>query len=187
MNLFPSRNGKTPQKSPGISRLYMRLKSRITLYFFIMVILPSIAAALAIYMHTRSLMVQASYEAALTRITKENNYIGYCLKELELAVDSSVNSISPQQLIQLREGSNHISNEGILADMADKCLSPAQRKSLSAIYVADSEGIRASYGPDADKAVISGLSSQKWFGDALVNGRKVLDGIDWTSAGNYIV
>ena len=174
MNLFPSRNGKTPQKSPGISRLYMRLKSRITLYFFIMVILPSIAAALAIYMHTRSLMVQASYEAALTRITKENNYIGYCLKELELAVDSSVNSISPQQLIQLREGSNHISNEGILADMADKCLSPAQRKSLSAIYVADSEGIRASYGPDADKAVISGLSSQKWFGDALVNGRKVL-------------
>ena len=66
MNLFLSRYSKTPHKAPGISRLYMKLKSRIILYFFLMVILPVTAAVLVIYLHTRSLMAQATYEASLT-------------------------------------------------------------------------------------------------------------------------
>ncbi|MFY9567743.1 MAG: cache domain-containing protein, partial [Acetivibrionales bacterium] len=152
----------------------MRLKSRITLYFVLMVMLPSIAVSLVIYMHTRSLMVQASYEASLTRISKENDYIGYCLGELELAIDSSVSSISAQQLIQMLRTPNEESNEDMLAVVAASCLSPAQWKSLSAIYVTDPEGIRASYGPEADKAVISDPSSRRWFTDALDNGGKVL-------------
>lgn len=174
MNPFPSRYSKTSRKAPGISRLYMRLKSRITLYFVLMVMLPSIAVSLVIYMHTRSLMVQSSYEASLTRISKENDYIGYCLGELELAIDSSVSSISAQQLIQMLRTPNEESNEDMLAVVAASCLSPAQWKSLSAIYVTDPEGIRASYGPEADKAVISDPSSRRWFTDALDNGGKVL-------------
>lgn len=174
MNLFPSRNSRTSDNAPGISRLYMRLKSRITLYFIIMVILPSVAVALIIHVHTRSLMVQASREAALARISNENNYIGYCLKELELAIDSSVSSISRNQLARLLAGADRGENSDILGSMVEKCLSPAQIKSLSAVFVADPEGIRTSYGPDADKAVISNPSSQKWFRDALENRGKVL-------------
>ncbi len=174
MNLFPSLGSKTTQRAPGISRLYMRLKSRITVYFVIMVILPSVAAALIIHFHTRSLMAQASHEAALARISGEINYIGYCLKELELAIDSSVSSISPQQLSRLLTDDGRSGSNDILAAMADKYLSPAQRKSLSSIYVISPEGIMASYGPDADKAVISGPSSQKWFRDALESQGEVL-------------
>ena len=142
MNLFPSRNSRTSDNAPGISRLYMRLKSRITLYFIIMVILPSVAVALIIHVHTRSLMVQASREAALARISNENNYIGYCLKELELAIDSSVSSISRNQLARLLAGADRGENSDILGSMVEKCLSPAQIKSLSAVFVADPEGIR---------------------------------------------
>lgn len=174
MNLFLSRYSKTPHKAPGISRLYMKLKSRIILYFFLMVILPVTAAVLVIYLHTRSLMAQATYEASLTRILKEYNYIGYCLGELELAIDTSAGSISYGQLAGLLKKPGDEKIRQILKDMADNCLSPAQKKSLSAIYVTDSGGIRASYGPDADNAVISDPASQKWYRDALDNGGKVL-------------
>ena len=152
----------------------MKLKSRIILYFFLMVILPVTAAVLVIYLHTRSLMAQATYEASLTRILKEYNYIGYCLGELELAIDTSAGSISYGQLAGLLKKPGDEKIRQILKDMADNCLSPAQKKSLSAIYVTDSGGIRASYGPDADNAVISDPASQKWYRDALDNGGKVL-------------
>ena len=151
----------------------MRLKSRVTLYFVLMVMLPSAAAILAIYLHTRSLMVQASYEASLARISREKDYIGHRLGELEQAIDSSVSFISAEHLSRLLDSSSDAGNSGILADMAERYLLPAQRKSLSAIYVTDTGGIRAAYGPDAGHAVISGPSSQKWFADALADRGKV--------------
>lgn len=174
MNLFLSRYSNTPHKTPGISRLYMKLKSRVILYFSLMVILPAAAAVLVIYLHTRSLMAQATYEASLTRLLKEYNYIGYCLEELELAIDTSVGSISYEQFAGLLKEPDDEKSRLIMKSIADNCLSPAQKKSLSAIYITDSGGIRASYGPDSDNAVISDPSSQKWYRDALDNSGEVL-------------
>jgi signal transduction histidine kinase len=173
MNLFHSLYNRMSRRASGISQLYMRLKSRVTLYFVLMVMLPSAAAILAIYLHTRSLMVQASYEASLARISREKDYIGHRLGELEQAIDSSVSFISAEHLSRLLDSSSDAGNSGILADMAERYLLPAQRKSLSAIYVTDTGGIRAAYGPDAGHAVISGPSSQKWFADALADRGKV--------------
>jgi len=69
MRLIPARNAKAPRKTPNISRLYMKMKSRITLLFVLLVMLPSLITASVIYLHTRSLMEEITYESALSRIS----------------------------------------------------------------------------------------------------------------------
>jgi two-component system sensor histidine kinase YesM len=169
MRLIPARNAKAPRKTPNISRLYMKMKSRITLLFVLLVMLPSLITASVIYLHTRSLMEEKTYESALSRISKENGYIGSCLEELQSAVDLYVRSIGPDHMDRIAAQPNDSPTSALLAEMAGKHLSPAHQKALSGVYIIDATGIRAAYGPDAKSAVISDPSAQKWFRDALEN------------------
>jgi|GEM_PF-625174 len=175
MKLLPAHIPGTSRKMPNISRLYMRMKSRITVFFVLLVILPSIIAASAIYIHTRSLIEEKIHEASLLIISKENDYISSRLKELELSVDSFVSSLSGQDinyLVLLRQ--NYRSDTDILENAAARYLSAVQLKALSAVYIIDGSGVIASFGPDAEQAVISDPSSQEWFSDALENKDRAL-------------
>jgi len=154
----------------------MKMKSRITVLFLLLVILPSIAAASVIYMHTRSLMEEKVHEASLLIISKENDYISSCLKNLELSVDSFVSSLNGQNLKILTSRSDDIAGRTVWESIAARHLTAAQQKALSAVYIIDSSGINASYGPDAKMAVINDPSSQKWFSSAVESKEQVLLG-----------
>ncbi len=174
MKLLPAHYSKTPRKTPNIGRLYMKMKSRITILFILLVMLPSVLTASVIYLQTRSLMEEKAYESTLITIAKENDYIGNCLKELELAVDSYVSSIGLQYLHYLTVQPDNYNGSMVLESMTGTHLSAAQRKALSAVYVIDSDEIKASFGPDAKMAAINSPSSQKWFRDALNSKDKVV-------------
>lgn len=174
MKIFPVRYNKASRKVQSISKLYMRLKSKITMCFFLLVVVPALLTVTVLYFHTRSLMGEISYNAAVSRISQENGFIGKCLDDLKLAVytsASSVDAADAHYLVSTPKGSG---STDILSAMINDNFSPVQRNALSAVYVIDEGGIKASFGPDSAQASISSPSSQKWFRDAAANYNEVV-------------
>ncbi len=161
MKILPVHYRKNPQKAQSISKLYMRLKSRITMYFFLLVIIPTFLTAAIMYIHTRTLIEEMAYKAAVSRISLENEYIGKCLDDLKSAIYTSADSADAADANNL---------PAIINDN----FSPIQQKALSAVYIIDENGIKSSFGPDSAQAVISSPSSQKWFQDVAANGSAVI-------------
>ncbi|NLK87644.1 MAG: histidine kinase [Clostridiaceae bacterium] len=166
MKIFPVRFGKAYRKAQSISKLYMRLKSRITMYFFLLVMIPSLLTVAILYSHTRSLAEEMSYNAAVSRITQEKELIGNYLDELKLTIHMAASAIGTEDAEHLTSTSAGAESSDILSAMIKDNFSPAQQNALSAVYVINEGGIIASYGPDSAHAVISSPSSQKWFMDA---------------------
>lgn len=171
MKHFGFIHSKTPTMAPKFSHLYLRLRSRFVLYFFLLILFPYVLLSTVIYLHTRTLMEEKAQEAALTGITQEQNSIGKYINELILALDTSTESLQTSELTQLSGSPSMSGNRQsvFLEAMLRDILSAGQLKALSAVYLIDSEGVMASYGPDADTATISDPASQQWFSDA-VNG-----------------
>ncbi len=167
MKLFQAICSKTPSKTPKSSHLYLRLRSRFTLYFFLLIVIPYVLLFSILYLHTRTLMEENAREAALTSITQEQNSIGKYLGELVLALNTSADSLSPSEQAQLTGSPSLIRQSSSLGSMTNDILSAGQLKALSAVYLIDNSGVRASFGPDADQAIISNPSSQQWFMDSL--------------------
>lgn len=167
MKLFQAIYSKTPIKTPKFSHLYLRLRSRFTLYFFLLIVIPYVLLSTFIYFHTRTLMEEKAYETALTGITQEQNSIGKYIGELVLALNTSADSLRPSDRAGLTASRSPVRQSAILEAMVDDILSAGQLKALSAVYLINGGRVRASFGPDADQAVISEPSSQQWFLDAL--------------------
>lgn len=167
MKLSRLRYNKTPIKTPRFSQLYLKLRSRFTLYFLLLVMLPCLITAAVIYFHTRGLMEDRAEETALESIIREKASVGRYLGELELALDAagkSMNALAQDRLIHI----NDIEKQSFsLSAMIGENLTLGQQKALSAVYFITGDGIKASYGPDADQSAISNPSSQQWFYDAI--------------------
>jgi len=163
------RYSKTPIKTPGFSQLYLKLRSRFTLYFLLLVLLPCLIFAAVIYFHTRRLMEDKAKEAALESIAYERAAVGRYLGELELALDAAGSSINESAQDRLLHISAMEKQSFPLSAMVGDVFLPVQQKALSAVYIIAGDGIKASYGPDADQSVISNPSSQQWFYDAVNN------------------
>jgi two-component system sensor histidine kinase YesM len=174
MKTFPVHFGKASRKSQSISRLYMRLKSRITMYFFLLVVLPAVLTLTLLYFHTCSLTEEMSYNAAVSRISQEKEYIWKRLDELKLSVNAAVSSIDTSDADYLANVSMGTRSRDILSAMINDSFSPVQQNALSAVYVLNANGINAAYGPDSEQAVISSPSSQKWFETAAADSRSVV-------------
>ncbi len=169
MKLSRLRYRKTPIKTLRFSQLYLKLRSRFTLYFLLLILLPCLISASVIYFHTRRLMEDKAEEAALEGIAYEKAAVGRYLGELELALNtagSSINDLAHDRLMRI----NSIEKQSFsLSAMVSDNFIPGQQKALSAVYFITRDGIKASYGPDADQSVISDPSSQQWFYDAIDN------------------
>ncbi|HEX2947687.1 MAG TPA: sensor histidine kinase [Clostridia bacterium] len=158
---------KTPSKTPKFSHLYLRLRSRFTLYFFLLIVIPYVLLSMVIYFHTRSLMEEKAYEAALTGITQEQNSIGKYVSELVLALNTFSDSLQPADQARLANSTSLVRQSAQLEKMAHDTLSTGQLKALSAVYLINSGGVRASFGTDADQAAISSPTSQQWYTDTV--------------------
>jgi len=174
MKLFQAIYSKTPSMSPKFSHLYLRLRSRFTLYFFLLIVIPYVLLSAIIYLHTRTLMEEKACEAALTGISQEQNSIGKYIGDLVLALNTSADSLSPSEQARLASSLSLAGQSSSLKAMANDILSAGQLKALSAVYLINGGRVRASYGPDAEQAVISNPSSQQWFLDALNDPGSVL-------------
>jgi sensor histidine kinase YesM len=159
--------GKKPDKAPRVSGMYMRLRSRFTAYFFLLVLLPTILFAAAAYFHTRSIAEENAFNLASASIEQEKAVMERTIGDLKFAANAS--AVSLTALIQ--DSSNRT---GIRAELSvplknsiEKNMSSVQLHSLSAAYVITEDGIKASYGSDADTAAINSPASQQWFHSAV--------------------
>lgn len=166
MKLFSPIHNKTPTMTPKFSHLYLRLRSRFTLYFFLLIVLPYVLLSAVIYFHTRTLMQENAHEAALTGITQEQNSIGKYISELVLALNTSQDTLKPSDRTKLLSSPSLDRQSVLLEAMLKDILSAGQLKALSAVYLVSGTGVKASFGPDADHAIISDPASQQWFSDA---------------------
>ncbi len=174
MKKISARYSKTPQKSQSISKLYMKLKSRITMYFFLLVILPAIFTTVVLYVHTCSLVEELSYKAAISELSQENKYVGKCLDDLKMAVYSSASMIDSNLGHNPSLTSTKDKGSEILSSIISDSLSRMQKSALSAAYIIDRNGIKASFGPDSAQATITSPESQKWYLNALANSNDVI-------------
>lgn len=174
MKILPAIFSKTSRKSQSISKLYMRLKSKITMYFFLLVMIPSLLTAAILYSGTRSLIEEMSYKAAVSRISQENDYIGKRLDELKLSIYAAASTMDAADADYLSKVSSGKRSEDILSAMIRDNFQPVQQNALSAVFVISESGINAAYGPDSAQAAISSPSSQKWFADAAAASGEVI-------------
>lgn len=165
MKLFGLQYYKAPTKTPRFSHLYLKLRSQFTLYFLLLVIIPCSITAVIIYFQTRGFMEDNAREAALESIAYEKAAVGRYLGELELALGAAVDSIPHSEQKRLINAAVTEKQSHPLSDMIDDNFTPGQQKALSAVYFITNDGVKASFGPDADQAAISNPSSQQWFYD----------------------
>lgn len=166
MKLFGLQYYKSPIKTPRFSHLYLKLRSQFTLYFLLLVLIPCFTTAVIVYFHTRGLMEDKAREAALESIAYEKAAVGRYLGELELALGAAVDSIPHPEQKRLINAAVTEKQSHPLSDIIDDNFTPGQQKALSAVYFITNDGVKASFGPDADQAAISNPSSAQWFYDA---------------------
>lgn len=174
MKPFHLQYSKTADKMPKASHLYMKLRSRLSLYFFVLIILPFAITTIMVNIHMQKLMEEKTYESSLASIIQEKNSIKKYIGELEMALNASPTALPAASQVALAR-TNEIEKQSFpLKEMIRKILSPAQEKALSSVYFLNRTGITASYGPDSDQAAISNPTSQQWFFEAVKNPDSVL-------------
>lgn len=159
--------GKKSDKAPRVSSMYMRLRSRLTAYFFLLVLLPYILFATAAYFHTRSIAEENAFHLASASIEREKTTIERYIKDLKLAASASAASLATEE----QYGSNGYGSSTelptLLMRSIEKNMTSTQLHTLSAAYIIAEDGIKASYGSRADTAAINSPSSQQWFHNAV--------------------
>lgn len=182
------KHGKASDKMPRVSRLYLKLRSRLSLYFLLLIVLPFFIVLAAVYFSSQSQAVEAARDNALIRITQETHSIGICLEELELSISAAADALSGAEAsatagtpVMAGGRPAKVSTSSYLAhasaampDVIRENLTPGQLSALSAVYLLAGNDIKAAYGPDAANASISSPSSQKWFSDAVKNPDKTV-------------
>jgi two-component system sensor histidine kinase YesM len=160
--------GKKPDKAPRVSSMYMRLRSRFTVYFFLLVLLPYILFAVAAYFQTRSIVEENAFNLASASIEQEKAAIERYVRDLKLAANASAVSLAAA----IQDGRNgtgiRAALSATLKNSIEENMTFVQLHTLSAAYVITQDGIKASYGADADTAAINSPASQQWFHNAVM-------------------
>lgn len=178
MKLFHIRYGKTAGKISKVSSQYLKLRSRLSLYFFLLILLPCIIVSAVTYFHIYSLIEDKTYDAALASISLEKNSIEKYIGELKLAVGAAgdtlqsivYNNISEDNYVREDIDVNRVKNLSLLFEnVIDTYLTSGQQKALSGAYIITGNKIIASYGSGADTAIINNPSTQQWYFDATNN------------------
>ncbi len=158
---------RMPGKIQRVSGLYLKLRSKFTLFFFLLVMLPTVIFIAVSYYHTRSLVEENTYHAALTSISQEMDSIRKYINSFETAVHLTADALESNGSMLLIKSVNPLTPQ--LKRAIESNLTPGQRAVLSAAYVfADNEMV-ASYGSDADIVTIINPASQQWFFETFSN------------------
>ena len=158
--------GKKPDKAPRVSSMYMRLRSRLTAYFFLLVLLPYMLFATAAYFHTRSIAEENAFNLAAASIERERTTIEGYIKELKLAASATAATLAEERAVSYGYG-HSAALSALLMSSIEKNLTSTQLHTLSAAYVIGKDGIKASYGSKANTAAINSPAGQQWFRNAV--------------------
>jgi len=178
MKPFHINHRKASLKIPNINSHYLKLRSRFSLYFFLLILLPCMIVSIVTYFHVRSLVEDKAYIAALASISQEKTAIEKYIGDLKLAVSAASDAlIHAEDSIGAASitGSAGVSSDIVdslpllLENAVDTSLSPGQKKAFSAVYVLSGSKIIASYGFSARKVVINSPSTQQWYFDVVNN------------------
>ena len=158
---------KKPDKATRVSNMYMKLRSRFTAYFFLLVLLPYILFVAAAYFQTRSISEENAYSLASANVEQEKTVMERYIRDLKLAASASAASLSTELLSTGNECGNSAELSTLLMNSVKKNMTSGQLHTLSAAYVITKEGIRASYGSKSENAAINNPASQQWFHRAV--------------------
>lgn len=143
-------------KTPRVSRLYLKLRSKFTISFFLLVMIPFLVFMTMAYFYSRTSLEKNTYEMTLLNLSQEKNSISSYIKDLE----KSIVSFSATDYSNVRMGIE-------LQKAASSYLTAGQAGHLSAIYVISGNKILASYVKTNEIAAINNPSSQPWYANAL--------------------
>ena len=162
--------GRKSYKTPRISKLYLKLRSKFTAFFFLMVMLPFLAFITAAYFYSMSALVKNTYEMSLLNLEQEKNSISGYLKDLSAPVASlSGDAYLTGLLQQGRSPASSDKADAKLAQIASDHFTAGQLEKLAAVYIIQKDEIIASYDRKNEKAAINNPSSQDWYKKALAS------------------
>ena len=155
-------------KTPRVSRLYLKLRSKFTVSFFLLVMLPFLAFTACAYFYSRAALERNTYEMTLINLSQEKNSISGYLTSLESSV-SSLSGYTPLAEL-LRNGAPSTiadTGAGIFKRSAGVCLTDSQLGDLLSAYIIRDNEIILAYSKNNKYAVMSNPSSQPWYSGAL--------------------
>lgn len=173
MKPFISFFSRKPYKTPHVSRLYLKLRSRFTASFFLLVMLPFLVFITAAYFYSLSSLVKNTCEMSLLNLSQVKNSISGYLKDLSASVDSLSGDASLQELLQRDEPPDSPGRTGKLASIAFSHFTAGQLEKLAALYIIRNNEIIAFYDRRNEKAAISTPSSQDWYEKTLASPSEV--------------
>lgn len=162
-------------KTPRVSRLYLKLRSKFTISFFLLVMIPFLAFMAVAYFYSKTSLEKNTYEMTLMNLSQEKNSVSSYLHELEISIGSFTGDSQLKELLKLDTTGDAKAGRGReLEKTASAYLTAGQAEDLSAIYVISDNKILAEYVKNNESAAINNPSSQSWYKNALGNPTKVL-------------
>lgn len=173
---------KKPYKTPGVSRLYLKLRSKFAVSFFLLILLPLLVLFVVIFLHFKQAMEDNMYQQALQSLKQSANSAANLVAGMEnIAIEVS----SEKELLNFITG-----DLGNMDASADSTLQKALAQTTSLLpgkkaqaagpdtqvqaYILHKGKVRSSSNPSLPKLSISSPSSQPWYEHALLQPGKVL-------------
>lgn len=168
MKLFAFLCRRKSYKTPRVSRLYLKLRSKFTIFFFLLVMIPFLAFMFAAYFYSISSLEKNTYEMSLSNLNQEKNAISNYLKDLSLSIESFSKDPLLENLLQQSIAADSIQIQNTeFSNIASEHLTISQTEKLSSYYIIRNNKIIAEYYKNDEKAAINSPSSQAWFNKAL--------------------
>lgn len=166
MKIFEFLHSGKSYKTPRVSRLYLKLRSKFTISFFLLVMIPFLVFMAVAYFYSKTSLEKNTYEMTLTNLSHEKNAVASYLKDLEMSITSFSGDPLLGEILKGGAGSN-AGMVGELEKTASAYLTAGQFGDLSAVYIISDNKISASYVKNNENAAINNPSSQPWYGKAL--------------------
>ena len=147
------KNNKSYQ-NPRVSRLYLQLRSKFAISFFLLILVPSMFFIYAAYIHTKSVLEKTIWEMSVKSLRYSEKSMYKLLDDLTLPAKASAGD--PEALSALK-------------DVVLKNLNPSMSARLEGAYVIKGNNVVASWQKDADTPVFNKPSAQSWFLNAVKN------------------
>jgi two-component system sensor histidine kinase YesM len=166
-------SGKT-YKIPRVSRLYLKLRSKFTISFFLLVMIPFFSFMAVAYFYSRTVLEKNIHEMTLINLNQEKNSIARYLKDLETSIKAFSGDSLLAELLRRNTARDAAGTDSELERAASAYFTAGQAEELSAVYILSGDKIAASYDRNNEKAAINAPSSQPWYGKALGEPSEVL-------------
>ena len=167
--------GRKKYGSPGVSRLYLRLRSKFAMSFFFLILLPFALLVSAAYIHSRQALEETFHQMNAKNLQDAVNASDSMLQGLFSAADAAAKDTR------------------ITSDPEETVLgflSPGLENYLAGASIVSDNRILAAYGKEGTTPVLNNPSAQAWFARAVKSSQAVVVGTNqrfYTGGANRMV